>query len=84
MPIMKLKLFVVVAVSFSFLAALAAEDRPAAPPALPIELGAPFSDNAILQQDLPLPVWGWSKPGTSVTVEIADRKETALAGPDGR
>ncbi|QDU26582.1 hypothetical protein ETAA8_16620 [Anatilimnocola aggregata] len=77
---MKLKLCLAVALSFSVLTALAADDNPA--PA--IELGAPFCDHAILQRDTHLPVWGWSKPGTSVTVEFAGQKETAKAGPDGR
>ncbi len=49
-----------------------------------IELGAPFADNAILQRELPVPVWGWSKPGTTVTVEFAGQKETAKAGADGK
>ena len=62
----------------------AAETKPAAKPALAIELGAPFADNAILQREKDLPVWGWSKPGTTVTVEFASQKETAKAGADGR
>jgi hypothetical protein len=33
-----------------------------------IELGTPFADNAILQRDMPVPVWGWSKPGDKITV----------------
>ena len=66
------------------LAASAAEDKPAAKPAPAIELGAPFSDNAVLQRDMDLPVWGWSKPGTTVTVEFAGQKETAKAGADGK
>lgn len=49
-----------------------------------IELGAPFRDNAILQRDRDVPVWGWSKPGTSLTVEFAGQKETAKAGADGK
>jgi sialate O-acetylesterase len=36
-----------------------------------LELEAPFADNGVLQRELPLPVWGWSKPGTEVTVEFA-------------
>ena len=31
-----------------------------------------------------VPVWGWSKPGTKVTVEFADQKKTAVAGKDGK
>lgn len=49
-----------------------------------IELGAPFADNAILQREMPVPVWGWSAPGTRVTVEFAGQKKTAVAGQDGK
>jgi len=65
-------------------ASLAAEEKsaPAIEPA--IELGSPFRDNAVLQREMPLPVWGWSKPGTTVTVEFAGQKETAKAGADGK
>ena len=49
-----------------------------------IELGAPFSDSAILQRGMPVPVWGWSKPGTTVTVEFAGQKKTAEADKDGK
>ena len=66
------------------LATSAAETKPAAKPVPAIELGAPFTDNAILQRDKALPVWGWSKPGTTVTVEFAGQKETAKAGADGK
>jgi sialate O-acetylesterase len=50
----------------------------------PLELGAPFADNGVLQRELPLPVWGWSKPGTEVTVEFAGKKQTAKAGENGK
>jgi sialate O-acetylesterase len=59
---------------------LAAQDQPAPS----IELGAPFRDNAILQRGMDVPVWGWSKPGTKVTVEFAGQKESAKAGADGK
>ncbi|MFT5107253.1 MAG: sialate O-acetylesterase [Pseudoalteromonas tetraodonis] len=49
-----------------------------------IELGAPFADNAVLQRDMTLPVWGWSKPGTKLTVEFGGQKKTATAGNDGK
>ncbi|MBT8045159.1 MAG: hypothetical protein KJO79_09435, partial [Verrucomicrobiae bacterium] len=49
-----------------------------------IEMGAPFTDNAILQRDMPLPVWGWSNPGTKVTVEFAGQKKTATADKNGK
>lgn len=53
-------------------------------PALGIELGAPFDDNAILQREMPVPVWGWSKPGTKITVEFAGQKKTTETGKDGK
>ncbi len=53
-------------------------------PAPAIELGLPFRDNAILQREMPVPVWGWSKPGATVTVEFAGQKESTKAGTDGK
>jgi len=49
-----------------------------------IELGTPFADNAILQRQMRVPVWGWSRPGTKVTVEFAGQKKTATAGAGGK
>jgi len=59
-------------------AAVAEKDVPA------IELGAPFADNAVLQRQMPVPVWGWTKPGAKVTVEFAGQKKTGAAGADGQ
>lgn len=53
-------------------------------PKLAIELGAPFCDNAVLQREMKLPVWGWSTPGTKVTVEFAGQTKTTTAGEDGK
>ena len=39
-----------------------------------LEPGAPFADHAVLQRQQPVPVWGWSKPGTEVTVEFAGQR----------
>jgi len=62
----------------------AAEPTPAGKPEPAIELGAPFADNAILQRQMPVPVWGWSKPGTKVTVAFAGQKKSATAAKDGK
>ncbi|NQW46955.1 MAG: hypothetical protein HQ464_04205 [Planctomycetes bacterium] len=63
----------------------------AAPPGSPVaqakpsmELGAPIGDNAVLQREMPVPVWAWSKPGTAVTVEFAGQKKTATADNNGK
>jgi sialate O-acetylesterase len=49
-----------------------------------LELGAPFADHAVLQRQAPVPVWGWSKPGTGVTVEFAGQKKSATAAENGK
>jgi sialate O-acetylesterase len=77
-------LILTVAMLLAPLAARAEEDKPAAKPSPAIELGAPFADNAILQRQMKLPVWGWSKPGTTVTVEFAGQKQTAQTAQDGK
>ncbi len=50
----------------------------------PVELGAPFCDNAVLQRGEPVTVWGWAKPGDSVTVVFAGQTKKAKAGEDGK
>jgi len=62
----------------------AAGERPTAEATPAIELGPPFADNAILQQQMPVPVWGWSEPGTKITVRFAGQAERATAGQDGK
>ena len=64
--------------------AAAPSAEPAAPRELAIKLGAPFCDNAVLQRGMTVPVWGWSKPGTKVSVEFAGQKSTAAAGKNGK
>jgi len=49
-----------------------------------LALGAPFADNAVLQRQMKVPVWGWASPGMKVTVEFAGQKKTASAGKDGK
>jgi len=71
---------------FLSLRAPAAEIAPGAdPPRQPaIELGAPFCDNMVLQRQMAVPVWGWSKPGAKVTVAFSGQKQEAKAGKDGK
>lgn len=59
--------------------------KPAAAPAKPaIELGAPFRDNAILQQQMPVPVWGTAAPGAKVSVTFAAQSKSVVADKDGK
>lgn len=47
-------------------------------------LHALFSDNAVLQRDRAIPVWGWTKAGESVTVKLDDHTTTARADASGK
>ena len=80
------RIVLVAALTFSSLRVYAASETPDAdsPPKPAIELGSPFVDNVILQRGMKVPVWGWSGPGTKVTVEFAGQKKTATTGGDGK
>jgi len=40
-----------------------------------LELAPPFTDHAVLQREVAVPVWGWSdQPGATVTVEFGGQK----------
>ena len=43
-----------------------------------------FSENTVLQRDMPVPVWGWTKPGETVTVSLEGKTASATAGADGK
>ena len=49
-----------------------------------VRLAAVFADHAVLQRDVPLPIWGWAEPGEAVEVTLGDATGRATAGPDGR
>ncbi len=38
-----------------------------------------FSDNAVLQQGMPVPVWGTARDGEKVTVQLGDQKASTTA-----
>ncbi len=49
-----------------------------------LKLANIFSDHMVVQQKMPIKVWGWTKPGQAVTVTLADKSATATAADDGR
>jgi sialate O-acetylesterase len=49
-----------------------------------LKLSALFGNNMVLQQQQTVPVWGWAKPGQSVTVKFGKQKKMATADQDGR
>lgn len=43
-----------------------------------------FQDHAVLQRDRPITIWGWTRPGEQMRVELAGRSTETRAGADGR
>ncbi|MEM9365486.1 MAG: sialate O-acetylesterase [Planctomycetota bacterium] len=48
-----------------------------------LSLASPFTDNAVLQRDRPVPIWGTSAPEATVTVQFARQTKTAVADSEG-
>ncbi len=48
------------------------------------KLAGVFSDHAVLQCDLAVPVWGTADAGTELVVAFAGQKKTATADANGR
>lgn len=57
----------------------AAESTPDLPFLHPV-----FSDHMVLQRGVRVPVWGWAKPGTRVTVTFGGQTKTAVTDPNGK
>ncbi len=49
-----------------------------------LKMPAFFSDNAVLQQGMPVSIWGKADPGANVTVTYRGQSKTAKAGDDGK
>lgn len=43
-----------------------------------------FGDHMVVQQKMPIQVWGWTDPGQDVRVTFAGKTQTTKAGTDGR
>lgn len=68
------------------LAAELSSEFPKDPPPLelPPRMGRPFNNNAVFQQNIPVPIWGWTLPGAEVVATFGQQKLSTKAGPDGR
>ena len=42
-----------------------------------------FSDNMVLQRDVPIKIWGWAKPGAKVSIKFDRKKYSAKANDKG-
>ena len=49
-----------------------------------LQLGAAFADHAVLQQEMKVPVWGWSEPRARVRVSFANQRKRTRANADGK
>jgi sialate O-acetylesterase len=74
-----------------FTLALTAAAPAAEPTTAPTAEAAPkpfldplFSNDMVLQREVPDPVWGWADPGAQVTVSMNGKSDTATAGADGK
>ncbi len=47
-----------------------------------VSLPSIFSSHMVLQQKMPVKVWGWAEPGEKVTVTLGDAKAEATGGAD--
>lgn len=55
-----------------------------APVRAEVFLGTPFVDHAVLQRDLPVPIWGRARPGERVEVSFASQRVSTTADSQGR
>src|ERR1017187_10641361 len=49
-----------------------------------LSLPAIFGDSMVLQQQMPVPVWGWAAPGKKVSVTFAGQTRSTHAAADGK
>ncbi|MFH1732588.1 MAG: chitobiase/beta-hexosaminidase C-terminal domain-containing protein [Planctomycetota bacterium] len=54
-----------------------------APAAADVSLPSVIGSHMVLQQDMPIKVWGWASPGERVTVELAGNTASMLANGRG-
>jgi sialate O-acetylesterase len=49
-----------------------------------VALASPFTDHAVLQRGMPIPVWGTADAGEQVTVTFDGQAKSVAAGADGK
>jgi len=70
-----------------FVSAFYAEKKISSPSVLPLtlkaQMGQPFRDNAVLQQKMPVPVWGKTLPAAKVRVSFDGQVRESVADAEG-
>ncbi len=72
----KVARFISVAAMVGFLSAATASAK--------VTVSNLFTNHAVLQRNAVIPVWGWAKPGESVTVRFAGQQRTGTANAKGK
>ena len=49
-----------------------------------MRFAALFGDHAVLQREIPIPVWGWISPSTRVSVTLGNERTESMSGIDGK
>ena len=49
-----------------------------------IRMSSIFGDSMVVQREMPIRVWGWTEPGSEVTVKLADKSVSGEADDSGR
>ena len=50
----------------------------------PLKVSSLFSDNMVLQREVPVPIFGTAMPGQTITVTVGEFSATAKVGDDGK
>ena len=53
-------------------------------PAAELRCAKISTDHYVLQGEMPLPVWGWAKPDSQVTLKFADQEKTVRVDGNGK
>ena len=48
-----------------------------------MKLASLFKDHMVLQQQRPIPIWGWTEPDATVSVALAESRATVRADAEG-
>lgn len=49
-----------------------------------LKMPAIFSDNMVLQRDMPIPIWGWEEPNKTINVSLGKIKQSAKSDSAGK
>ena len=49
-----------------------------------LRLSNAFGDHMVVQQQMPIRIWGWASPAAEVNVQLADKQANTTAGRDGK